>query len=112
MDRSVKFYTMIFGMKVANEGIMAHGGKFVHLRSPGSKKMLGLNWYPEGSRFFTEYREGEELDHLAFVVSDVKKAYKSLVEMGVEVAVPPNKSEGTEVYVKDPDGIWIELLGS
>jgi len=27
------------------------------------------------------------------------------------VAVDPEHSKGTEVYVKDPDGIWIELLG-
>jgi len=27
------------------------------------------------------------------------------------VAVDPRHSKGTEVYVKDPDGIWIELLG-
>jgi catechol 2,3-dioxygenase-like lactoylglutathione lyase family enzyme len=52
------------------------------------------------------------MDHLAFVVADVKKAYGELIRKGAKPAVPPEKSEGTEVYVKDPDGIWIELLGA
>src|SRR3989304_3841852 len=31
--------------------------------------------------------------------------------LGAKPAVPPSKATGTEVYVKDPDGIWLELLG-
>ena len=111
LKKSLAFYTKGVGMKVASRGTMPHGGKWVHLRGKGSEQMLELNWYPEGSRFYTEYTSGEELDHLAFRVKDVKKAYKLLLDEGAKPAVPPEESEGTEVYVKDPDGIWIELLG-
>lgn len=89
---------------------MPHGGRYVHLRTPGSQQRLELNWYPVGSRFYTRYRAGEEMDHLAFVVPDVRQAYRELTRKGVKVAVSPARSRGTEVYVKDPDGIWIELL--
>ncbi len=109
---SLDFYTKTMGMKVVGKGTMPHGGKYVHLRDSGSKQTLELNWYPAGSRFFTEYTNGEELDHLAFVVSDVKKAFKELVRKGAKVGVSPTVSKGTEVYVKDPDGVWIELLKS
>jgi catechol 2,3-dioxygenase-like lactoylglutathione lyase family enzyme len=98
------------GMKIVGKGTMPHGGKYVHLRSPKFQQKLELNWYPEHSRFYTEYREGDELDHLAFKVEDAKKAFEVLVKNGVEVAVNPSESIGTEIYVKDPDGIWIELL--
>ncbi len=111
LKRSLAFYTKALGMKVIGRGTMPHGGKYVHLRGPGSPQRLELNWYPEGSRFYTEYRKGEELDHLAFVVDDVKKAFGALLTRGARAAVPPSESKGTEVYVKDPDGIWIELLG-
>src|SRR3989475_11234118 len=50
------------------------------------------------------------MDHLAFVVTDVRKAYRELIRKGGKPAVPPEDSDATEVYVKDPDGIWIELL--
>jgi len=111
LERSLAFYTEVFGMRVIGEGTMPHGGRYVHLRTPGSQQRLELNWYPEGSRFYTPYRRGEEMDHLAFVVGDVRKAYRELVRKGVRSAVSPAESEGTEVYVQDPDGIWIELLG-
>lgn len=111
LQRSLGFYTQILGMKVTSRGRMPHGGRYVHLKSPGSPQRLELNWYPPGSRFYTRYRAGEELDHLAFRVEDVRAAFKELVKKGAEVAVDPSHSKGTEVYVKDPDGIWIELLG-
>lgn len=110
LRRSLEFYTGALGMKVVKKGTMPHGGKWVHLRGGGSRQTLELNWYPEGSRFYTKYTKGEELDHLAFVVDDVGKAYSYLLKKGAKAAVKPEESEGTEVYVKDPDGIWIELL--
>jgi catechol 2,3-dioxygenase-like lactoylglutathione lyase family enzyme len=110
LKRSVNFYSKAFGMMVAARGTMAHGGKYVQLVTPGSRMRLELNWYPKGSRFYAPYRKGEEMDHLAFLVGDVRKAYRSLLRHGAKSAVGPEHSEGTEVYVKDPDGIWIELL--
>jgi len=111
LRRSLAFYTKAFGMRVVRRGTAPHGGKWVHLKGPGSPQALELNWYPAGSRFYTRYRKGDEMDHLAFRVGDVEKAFKKLVAQGAGVAVPPSKSKGTEVYVTDPDGIWIELLG-
>src|SRR5439155_21834423 len=110
LKRSINFYTRAFGMKVVARGTMPHGGKYVHLVTPRTRMSLELNWYPKGSRFYVQYRKIEELDHLAFVVDDVKAAFKAVTRAGAKVAVDPDRSEGTEVYVKDPDGVWIELL--
>ena len=110
LKKSLDFYTRVIGMKVVRKGTMPHGGKWVHLRGKGSKQTLELNWYPKGSRFYTEYTNGEELDHLAFVVSDKRKAFKELVKNGAGIAVGPEDSKGTELYVKDPNGIWLEIL--
>jgi catechol 2,3-dioxygenase-like lactoylglutathione lyase family enzyme len=76
------------------------------------RQTLELNWYPPGTRFYSEYASGEEMDHLAFVVKDARKAHKELISKGAPSAVSPKESKGTEIYVKDPDGIWIELLSS
>lgn len=89
---------------------MRHGGRYVHLKTPGSRQRLELNWYPRNSKFYTKYSVGEGLDHLAFVVDDVPRAFRELLKKGAKSAVNPSQSRGTEVYVKDPNGIWIELL--
>ena len=111
LKKSLNFYRKALGMRVTRKGTMPHGGKFVGLRIPGSGQELELNWYPKRSKFYSKYKRGDELDHLAFGVGDVHAALEKLVSKGVEVAVSPSKAKGvTEVYVKDPDGIWIELL--
>jgi len=111
MKKSIRFYKDIIGMRITRRGTMPHGGKYLALRSPGSAQELELNWYPRRSAFYSKYKRGDELDHLAFGVGNVEAALEMLVSKGVEVAVSPSKAKGvTEVYVKDPDGIWIELL--
>jgi lactoylglutathione lyase len=111
LKTSLDFYTKALGMKIVKRGTMPHGGEWVQLLGEGSSQMLELNWYPKGSRFYTDYAVGEGLDHLAFMVRDVKKAYKHLLGNGATPVVSPRQSRGTEVYVSDPDGIWLELLG-
>jgi len=113
LRKSLNFYRGVMGMRVTRRGTMPHGGKYVALRSPGSSQELELNWYPTRSKFYSKYRPGEELDYLAFGVGSVKAALQKLTAKKVEVAVSLSEAKGvTEVYVKDPDGIWIELLKS
>src|SRR3989441_5750415 len=116
IERSLQFYTEILGMEVVDplESYEPTRGKAVTVRSPGSSQLLELNWYEEGSRFGTAYVNGEELDHLGFEVEGLQDAVKRLEEKGVEVVVRPGTIGGElgwrEAFVKDPDGIWIELV--
>jgi catechol 2,3-dioxygenase-like lactoylglutathione lyase family enzyme len=100
------------GMKQIGKGKMEHGGVYVSLKGPRSTQTLELNYYPHGTKFHERYKSGSELDHLAFRVKDVNKTYKKLLAKGAKKAVEPF-SEGKYrlAFVKDPDGIWIELIG-
>jgi glyoxylase I family protein len=83
-------------------------GEIAGLRSPIGDQTLELNWYADRK----EYKNGDELDHLAFEVEDVDEAVAELKAQGVEVAIAPmNEGNGRLAFVKDPDGIWIELEG-
>lgn len=111
LSRSLRFYRSL-GLKVSRRGTMPHGGKWVHLKDPSSGQRLELNWYPKGSRFYEKYRNGSELDHVGFIVDDAVKWFKRLVKRGARPAAKPFGDESeTLAYVKDPDGIWIELIG-
>src|SRR5437899_984729 len=113
IERSLQFYTEILGMEVVDplKSYEPTSGKAVTVRSPGSSQLLELNWYEEGSRYGTAYVNGEELDHLGFEVEDLQDAVKRLEEKGVKVGVRPGTIGGwREAFVKDRDGMWIELV--
>lgn len=112
LQRSLRFYTQVIGMRQTNKGKMAHEGIWIELKSPRSPQRLELNYYPSRSKFYEKFRGGSELDHLAFWTRNVDKEYERLIANGAQKAVKPF-SEGRYrfAFVKDPDGIWIELIG-
>ncbi len=113
LERSVKFYQDLLGLKEVKRGTQYEigGGIWVLLRDEMSGHQLELNWYPPESPFDVEYVPGEGLDHIGFIVDNVDEKYKELVSKGAEpTQVDPSKTEGWVAYVKDPDGNWIEIF--
>ncbi|MBO3802854.1 MAG: VOC family protein [Candidatus Brockarchaeota archaeon] len=117
MDESIRFYTELLGMKLLDRAkIPTTKGETAALQSPGSKLVLELNYYEEGSPFATPYEAGDGLDHLGFKVDDVKAEFENLRRKGATVALEPfeetNDKEATGflAFVQDPNGIWIELF--
>jgi lactoylglutathione lyase len=113
MDESIRFYTEVFGMRVVEkrEKTEPTKGEVVTLKSSNSDQLLELNFYEEDSPFYTAYMNGEDLDHLAFDVENLESSISELGEKGVEIVVEPYRIGGwREAFVKNPNGIWIELL--
>lgn len=112
LQRALRFYRDLMGMKQVLKGRMDHGGIYVHLKSPHSAQRLELNYYPPGNKFHEQFRAGSELDHLAFWVMDVDRNYRALLAKGAKRAVEPfSQGKYRLAFVKDPDNIWIELIG-
>jgi len=115
LERSMEFYVHVMGLKQNGKGKMKHGGIYVTLQDEKTEQKLELNWYPRESKFYTEYVVGEGIDHLGFIVHDVRKAYSELISKGaIPAASPWQEVRGDDKswigFVKDPDGIWIELI--
>ena len=116
MEESVRFYTEVLGMVIVEpiQKTAPTKGSVVTLKSPNSEQLLELNHYEEGSPFNSPYVNGEDLDHIAFDVKDLEATVKELKRQGVQVVVEPYQIGyqigWKEAYVKDPNGIWIELL--
>ena len=112
LKRSLDFYKKVMGMKVVLRGKMKHGGVYVHLKSPKSAQRLELNWCPSESQYYSEYTPGEELDHLAFWCKSVPDDFATLLKNGAIPVISPFREGVYELaFLKDPNGIWIELLG-
>ncbi|MBU7004830.1 MAG: VOC family protein [Theionarchaea archaeon] len=112
LDRSLDFYTRMMGMEIIQRSkITSSKGEIVVLQSPGSEQVLELNFYESDSRFNTPYEVGEGLDHLGFGVKDLRKTLDDFRRMGIiPVEEIDEGGQGKYAYVKDPNGIWIEIF--
>jgi lactoylglutathione lyase len=115
LERSLRFYTGIFGLREVARGDNSAGGGGVSvlLRDAFTGQRLELNYYPPGSKYCVPYVPGEGLDHVAFRVANLDAKLKQLAADGVR---PVRKEDPVEpmagfrvAYVTDPDGNWVEL---
>jgi len=130
LDRSVAFYRDLLGCEVIatqeKEGgyLAAIVGypdahvRMAHLRVPGGEHVLELFQYlaPSGEKADVEPRN-VGASHICFVVDDLLSVYEALVERGVKsfVSAPVEVDTGINrggfgVYLRDPDGITVELF--
>jgi len=113
LNRSLKFYTELLGLKEVKRGTQYEigGGIWVLLKDEKSGQQLELNYYPPDSPFNVEYVPGEGLDHIGFIVDNVAEKYEELIAKGAKpTQIDPSKSKGWVAYVTDPDGNWIEIF--
>lgn len=110
LDASVRFYTSVLGMTASEPVRFAEThGTVVDLVSEGTDHPLELNHYDKGSPFDTPFEAGEALDHLGFRVADLDRAIADAREAGYPVVEEVRAGGSRWVYLRDPNGVWIEL---
>ncbi len=111
LEESIKFYTSVLGMKEQGRGsVAATGGENVSLVSEAGGQQLELNYYPKGTKYGTDYNVGENLDHLAFKIDDLDRALEQAAKLGHPKSLEMKSGESRWAYIKDPNGIYIELF--
>ena len=104
-QESIEFYVEGLGLKVIREKKVPQGEFtliFIGESEDGPMIELTHNW---GNR---EYSSGDQFGHLAFAVDNIYEICQHLMDMGVTINRPPR--DGHMAFVKDPNGISIELL--
>ena len=129
LDRSLTFYRDLLGCEVVatqtKEGgyLAAIVGypdahvRMAHLRAPDSSHVIELFEYvaPTPGRSETEPRNVGTA-HICFIVDDLPATYERFREAGVEFFSPPVEVDtgvnagGYALYMRDPDGIPMELF--
>ena len=104
-DESIHFYSEGLGLKLLNRKDF-EGGRFslyfLGESENGPQIELTHNWDDR------EYTQGDSFGHLAFHVDNIYETCSQLDAMGVAILRPPR--DGNMAFVKDPNGISIELL--
>lgn len=120
LQRSLRFYTKVLGLKETVRGDFRGIGRgiWVGLEDPRSRAKLELNWYAPGSPFGVRYRAGEALDHIGFAIGRATprrlvQVYERLLREGARpTSITPKETGGWMACVTDPDGNWVELFRS
>ena len=110
MDDSIRFYRDIIGLKLINRHeIPENNAEIAFLTDESSSHAIELTYWRDKK----DYVEGDQLDHLAFSVENVGKTISEFRAKGVEIAKEPYSlkvSKSRLAFIKDPNGIWIELI--
>lgn len=112
LDRSIKFYTELLGMKLLRRTDYPEGkftNVFVGYGDEATHAVLELtyNWD------HAPYNLGDGYGHVALGVPDVYAACERLAKAGAKIPRPAGPMKhGTTViaFVEDPDGYKIELV--
>src|SRR3972149_1953065 len=106
LDQSIAFYRDVLELEdLGRHKIESTGGEVAAFKNKGSEHILELNWYPD-----SKYREGSELDHLAFECEDVEAEMQRLLKTGATMARPVEVRPKYVVgFVTDPNGGWLRL---
>jgi len=111
LDRSLRFYTEILGLKLQRKTDFPEG-KFT-LAFLGSDLTsepyleLTHNWETH------QYDLGNAYGHMAFGVPDIYQSCEEVQKVGAKVTRPPGPMKhGTSIiaFIEDPDGYKIELI--
>ena len=106
-QESIDFYTQGLGLKLISEKPVPQGRFTLYfLGESADSPMIELthNWDERA------YTQGDQFGHLAFAVDNIYQTCQHLMDHGVTVNRPPR--DGRMAFVKDPNGISIELLQS
>ncbi|HZW55479.1 MAG TPA: VOC family protein [Nitrososphaerales archaeon] len=111
MDQSISFYTETLGLKLASRReIPENNAEIAFVEGEGGSNLALELTYWKNKRDWTD---GDQLDHIAFHVKDVAKSIEEFRRKGVEIAKEPYSLQGSKskiAFIKDPNGIWLELI--
>ena len=113
LDRSIRFYTEVLGMKLLRQKDYPDGRftlAFIGYGDESANTVIELtfNWDTDS------YELGTGYGHIALEVDDVYKATEEISKRGGKVlrdAGPMNAGTTIIAFIEDPDGYPVELIG-
>ena len=113
LDRSIRFYTEVLGMKLLRQKDYPDGRftlAFIGYGDESDHTVIELthNWDTDA------YELGTGYGHIALEVDDVYKATEDISKRGGKVlrdAGPMNAGTTIIAFIEDPDGYPVELIG-
>ncbi len=113
MDRSIRFYTELLGMKfVRSKEIPKSNAQIAFLESENGN-LLELTMYRDQKEFKVPEYEEAVFDHIAFSVEDMDRLMDECRKRSVTITDEPfylTPGGSKLAFIEDPDGTLIELI--
>ena len=108
LERTVKFYEDVLGLKVARRHTSPRGAQLAFIATPNSDEEIELCQLPNSPSVQVQ----PDLMHLAFEVDDLEKFAAELKAKGYALSDGPTKtgSGSTIAFIDAPEGYEIELI--
>ena len=108
IDQTIRFYTEVLGLEVAERKTSPRGSHLAFLKVPNSEELIELASFPPSGPVKVQ----EDLVHLAFQVESLDKTIDALKAKGVAITDgPTTSSSGSRfIFIDAPDGYEIELI--
>ena len=109
IDKSIAFYRDCLELKLTRRvEIKENNAEIAFVEDPDGNAIELTHW-----RDKKQLVEGDNFDHVAFGVKDLKGTIERLRSQGTTIAMEPFKLSGGPhqiAFIKDPDGNWLELI--
>lgn len=108
LERTVKFYREVLGLKEVRRHKSPRGSELVFLETPGSQEQIEITYFPGSGPVQVQ----ADLTHLAFEVVSLDEFAKHLATLGIKFSDGPTaSSSGSKfAFIDAPEGYEIELI--
>jgi lactoylglutathione lyase len=108
LERTVKFYEEVLGLKVGRRHTSPRGAQLAFIRTPNSDEEIELCQLPDSPPVQVQ----PDLMHLAFEVDDIAAFAARIAKLGYTLSDGPTRSGSGSViaFVDAPEGYEIELI--
>jgi len=108
LERSVKFYKEVLGLREMRRHKSPRGSELVFLKAPESEELIELCYFPSSGPVQVQ----PDLTHLAFEVESLEAFGQHLARCGVKYSDGPHYKDdgGGFAFIDAPEGYEIELM--
>lgn len=108
LEKTVRFYVDVLGLKETRRHKSPRGSELVFLKAPGSEELIEVCYFPSSGPVQVQ----TDLTHLAFQVDNLAEFGKHLEKHGLKYSDGPHMKENGSgfAFVDAPEGYEIELM--
>jgi len=108
LERTIKFYRDVLGLKEVRRHKSPRGSELVFLEAPESQEQIEICSFPASGPVHVQ----ADLTHLAFEVDNLEEFGRHLTSLGLKFSDGPIRSSGGSsfAFIDAPEGYEIELI--